>query len=74
MPADVGVGPFEFVDQTDSGTFCVFAKVVIDGLLDVLIRPLPRDDRLRLHARVRGLFALVGGLGLALALSRNDWK
>jgi hypothetical protein len=48
-PAEEGVGILESLDEAEGGLPGLLLQVVGDRIIDIPVRPLPRDDRLAVH-------------------------
>lgn len=51
VPTNVPIGPLQSVDKVERCLVTGLTEVVFNGLIDVAVGQLTRDDRLRLHRR-----------------------
>ena len=51
MPTNVPIGPLQSVDEAQSSLIARLTEVVFNGLVDVTVGQLTRDNRLRFHRR-----------------------
>jgi hypothetical protein len=58
MPADVHVGSFERVNEVERDLSTGLVEVIFEGLIDVAVGLLTRDDRLVDHRRAPDARAL----------------
>src|SRR5690242_10300455 len=49
VPAEEGAGILESLDEAEGGLPGVLLQVAGDRIIDIPVRPLPRDDRLAAH-------------------------